>query len=55
MYELKEMPVEEDCAAKSFITREEFDKVIAEIKGVITKQPSTPTMPQNSPDLSKLF
>lgn len=55
MYELKEMPVEEDCAAKSFITREEFEKVIAEIKGVITKQPSTPVTPQNSPDLSKLF
>jgi hypothetical protein len=62
MYELKEIPVEDPFAAKGFITREEFEAVIAELKNnfMNSSKPvavniATPAKEQVNPDLSKRF
>jgi len=53
MYELKEIPVENNNsifanAENNFITREEFDKAIAEVRGLIAPaaKPSNETAPK---------
>ena len=62
MYELKEIPVEDPFAAKGFITREEFEAVIAELKNnfmnsskPVAASIAAPTKEQVNPDLSKMF
>ena len=62
MYELKEIPVEDPFAAKGFITREEFEAVIAELKNnfmnsskPIAANITAPAKEQVNPDLSKMF
>lgn len=62
MYELKEIPVEDPFAAKGFITREEFEAVIAELKNnfmnsskPIATNITASTKEQVNPDLSKMF
>lgn len=57
MYELKEIPIEDPFAAKGYITREEFERVIMELKNsfITTKQPTEVKKETNIPDLSKMF
>ena len=61
MYELKELPKEDPFAVKGYITREEFDAVIAELKNSLaaaapkSQTPVKETQSAPAPDLSKLF
>ena len=61
MYELKELPKEDPFVAKGYITREEFDAVIAELKNSLAAAaPKSQTLVKETqsapaPDLSKLF
>lgn len=41
MYELKELPVEPPAANSQYITREEFEAVINQLKGTLQTPPST--------------
>lgn len=62
MYELKELPKEDPFATKSYITREEFEAVITELKNSMaaaapkaSTEPTTSKPSAPAPDLSKLF
>lgn len=62
MYELKELPKEDPFATKGYITREEFEAVIAELKNSMaaaapkaSTEPTTQKPSATAPDLSKLF
>ena len=58
MYELKEIPIEAVPSEKNYITREEFDLVIAELKnslGAIAQPAAAPKKEVVTSDLSKMF
>jgi hypothetical protein len=40
MYELKEMPIEQEITPKEYITREEFEAVISQLRSVSAPAPA---------------
>ena len=52
MYELKEIPVEQEIASNEYITREEFEAAINSLRAAATSTPAATEAPKAKPQLN---